>query len=201
VKSDVVDLSLGGDGVVYPDAMRHDAEAYTLLAGGALNILDIGGGYGELAYRLVNRSPSVRYVDVDLADTLYLAYGYLAPRLPDGAVSLGYDPNAPISLVPESHVPPFLRPDVVTNYRSWGEMCYADVARYFGLIGEWAPRYVVHENSMYHSDDPDASVFLHPELMIYDYPPLPGYTVVLSAPSDWSAGGGRYVRQVLRRHP
>lgn len=194
-----VDIAEGG--YIYHDTTRHDAEAWALLAGGARNILDIGGGYGGLALRLFRRCPTVRYVDVDLADTLYLAYGYLAPRLPNGAVSLGYDPNAPISLVPESHIPDGLRPDVVCNYRSWGEMAYEDVARYFALIGEWAPLYVIHENSMYHTTDTGASVFNHPEFLIYDYPALPGYTVIESAPSPWSAGAGRYVRQVLLRHP
>lgn len=198
------DAILCYDGMFYPDAPRHDGEAYRLIASGARLIIDIGGGYGGLALQLHRRAPLTRYVDIDLADTLYLAYGFLAAHCEAGTVALGYDPLARLSLVP-SHAVPLavrrLRPDVVTNYRSFGEMSYTAVSEYFAMIAEWRPPRVVHENAsgFPRPDDVDAAAFAYPELLTVQYPPLRGYVIRHGELAPWHAARGRYSRYELRR--
>lgn len=198
-----VDSLKDESGRFYPDTPRHDLDARWLTGLGVRRVLEIGGGYGGLALRLLQHRPAIRCVDIDLADTLYLAYGFLAARLPAGAVTLGYDPGAAISLVPDCRVPTEALGafDVAVNFRSFGEMGRDDVARYFALIEALAPPVVVHENAALRpADEPDTTHVSHPELLIADYPPLPSYTVRAQTVPPWIAGQSRYIRQKLVRH-
>lgn len=183
----------------FPDTIRHDAEAALLVAKGH-RIVEIGGGYGGMALALYHRVPALRYVDIDLADTLYLAYGYLASHLPEGAVALGFHTFAPISLVP-SHAIPDLHPcDTVCNYRSWSEMGAQAVGAYFHRIQEWAPRWVVHENvGRLDTYRPGDTGLDYPEVPVSAFPVLPGYVCRRDTPSPWLLGGARYVRQEWER--
>jgi hypothetical protein len=168
-------------------------------------ILEIGGGYGGMALRLYRHAPNLlHYVDIDLADTLYIAYAFLAPRMPAGAVVLGYDPQAAISLVPEHAIPGMEPYDLVVNFRSFGEMDRDTVARYFRLIEGWAPPYVFHENASYINErdsSPQALAVIladqaskpHKEFLMQDYPPLNGYQLRSWEQSPWEAGS-RYMR-------
>ena len=198
----VTSLVCSDRGEIYNDTPRHDATAAAVLAHRPRVVLDIGGGYGGLAWRLVARDPSVRVYDLDLVDTLYIAYAFLAPRLPAGMVTLGYDPDARICLLP-THVPGHLpAPDVVTNCRSWSEMPKAVVADYFARIAtEWRPAHVVHENANWPPSphESDAAAAKWPELLLDDFPPLPGYTASRPVAAPWTAGRGRYATQTYTR--
>jgi hypothetical protein len=179
-----------------PDTPRHDAEAAQLATRGHTRILEIGGGYGGMALSLWRRVPALRYVDMDLADTLYLAYAFLAPRLPVGSVVLGYDPDATVSLVSSHDIPAMGEFGVVCNFRGWGEMGRTEVARYFALIPSWTPQWVIYENAANRvglTELATGNVF--PEVQIRDYPRLVGYRRRATAPSMWAAGGGRFQRE------
>jgi hypothetical protein len=203
-------LEYPGDppGNMWPDAPRHDAEAYILI-GCACRIIEIGGGYGGLAFHLYQHDPEcLRYVGIDLADTLYLAYAFLAPKMPAGTVSLGYDPDAAISLVPSHDIPPLEGYEAVVNYRSFGEMEPAEIARYFRLIETWAPQWVIHENAsrIDPGSEPEALARYrrgvawrgYEDVPVQDFPAIPGYRIQVQDRSPWHMGD-RYLRTILER--
>ena len=191
-----------------PDIFRHDAEAALLMRAGLYRLIDIGGGYGGMALQffLHGAGRPLAYTDIDLFDTLCFAYAYLERRLP-GQVRFGKDATSPIRLVPSHDAPRGPQAiDAVVNYRSWGEMSPATVAHYFRLIAEWRPPVVWHENATQISpgslpsvlqDQADRQASYKRELLIHDYPDLPGYEVERSAPSPWKTGC-RYMRVALR---
>lgn len=210
--ADVARLQYPGDppDSMWPDALRHDAEAYILI-GNVSRIIEIGGGYGGLAFHLYQHDPeNLRYVDIDLADSLYLAYAFLAPKMPPGSVILGYDPDVPISLVPSHDIPPLVGYEAVVNYRSFGEMEPEEIQRYFTLIEEWAPYWVVHENASMvdPNSEPEGLAKYrqgvewrgYEDVPVQSYPPLPGYTLRMCEMSPWLMGG-RYIRTAFTRDP
>lgn len=171
------------------DAPRHYAEAARLLAvvPRPQLVVEIGGGLGGLARYFHALGSVFRYVDIDLADTLYLAYAVLAVVVGLDQVRLGYDPATPICLVP-SHAIPDLQPDLVLNYRSFSEMDQVVLERYFGLINTWQPARVVWENVG--SRIPRQ----YPEILLDQFPTLLGYTLAQREASPWSISS-RYVRE------
>jgi len=63
----------------------------------APQIIEIGGGYGGLAFHLTRILPKSRYIIVDLAETLVFSATYLALHAPEKRLFL-YDPETPVTL-------------------------------------------------------------------------------------------------------
>jgi hypothetical protein len=55
----------------------------SLLPPGRASIVEIGGGYGSMAYYLLRDRPQITYIDFDLPESLALASFYLLKSLPD----------------------------------------------------------------------------------------------------------------------
>jgi putative sugar O-methyltransferase len=66
-----------------------------LPSGGNQVVVELGGGYGGLAYYLNRDNPSVTYIDFDLPEMLALATYYLMKTLPNLQISLYGETNFP----------------------------------------------------------------------------------------------------------
>jgi putative sugar O-methyltransferase len=66
-----------------------------LLPSGGNQVVELGGGYGGLAYYLNRDNPSVTYIDFDLPEMLALATYYLMKTLPNLQISLYGETNFP----------------------------------------------------------------------------------------------------------
>lgn len=100
-------------------------------------ILEIGGGYGALAYYLKRRYPRATYVIVDLPRSLLFSGCYLAAALPDFDVHVFAPGRAnvvagAINLVSNLHLEqlPALHVDAAINTLSFAEMSADTVADY-----------------------------------------------------------------------
>jgi len=127
----------GGIGFRYPDGrfLNHDIARYQRAVNALwrcaevvnlrmtsthrrISILEIGGGYGAMAYHLHRILPGSTYIIVDLPETLLLTASYLTLHNPDKQVYL-YDPRDPTRIED-----PELRYDfiLVPPWRLW-ELC------------------------------------------------------------------------------
>jgi hypothetical protein len=116
--------------------LRAVADAYLPPRDGPLRVVEIGGGYGGMAYWLL-RMIDARYVIVDLPLVGVLQGYFLAQALGHEAVALHGEPPAQVTIVPDhalASVPlPF---DVLANKDSLPEIPHAAAAGYL----EWAGR-------------------------------------------------------------
>lgn len=64
------------------------------LTGPGATIVEIGGGYGHMAYYLLRDEPAIKYYDFDMPESLALAAYYLGCSFPERSLLLyGEDPN------------------------------------------------------------------------------------------------------------
>jgi len=70
------------------------------------SVLEIGGGYGGMAYYLLRDLPRIRYINLDLPESIALASYYLIKALPDRPFTLqGEEPTEPVaSLMPLQNI-------------------------------------------------------------------------------------------------
>lgn len=88
-------------------------------------VCEIGGGYGRLAYVFLKMMPNLKYVFVDLPETLILAYYFMKENgLNDRCVFL--TPNEVSEVKPELWV----------NIDSFQEMTYEIIGDYFKVISK-----------------------------------------------------------------
>jgi putative sugar O-methyltransferase len=109
-------------------------------------ILEIGGGYGGLAYHLKKRAPQARYVIVDIPESLVFSAIYLGTLFPDQRNVLVTSPEAiardldqpGFTFVPNHFCHRFeasgIRVDLAINTLSMSEMLVGQVAAYCELI-------------------------------------------------------------------
>lgn len=103
---------------------------------GEIRILEIGGGYGALAYWIKSAFPNATYTLIDLPESLLFSRLYLSLARPDIKMSVGVVPNKYGILF----VPNFLSDrldityDLVINTLSMSEMSSYQVNRYVDLI-------------------------------------------------------------------
>ena len=119
---------------------------------GAPLILEIGGGYGALAFFLKQRFPRATYAIVDLPRSLLFSGCYLAAALPGVEVRV-FKPEdevfAPgsVTLVANSLLHRLAVPvvDVAINTLSFGEMPYTAVADY----GRWLEQHLATDGLLF----------------------------------------------------
>jgi glycosyltransferase involved in cell wall biosynthesis len=119
-------------------------------ATGRATVLEIGGGWGGLAYQIRTLVPSVRYVIVDFPELFLFSATYLRTVCPDAKVVL-LEPDSPEDAVEDADivcVPNTLAgraaayaPDLLLNVASFQEMTDAQVSAYAALAhGAGCPR-------------------------------------------------------------
>lgn len=116
------------------------------------NILEIGGGYGNLARIMRLFNPKIMYVIVDLLDSLYCSYVFLRTHFPDARILFVTRPNevmdgydfvfVPTEFFSELKGRDF---DLVVNTCSLGEMNQSAVDRYMQFIN-YSARYFYSVN-------------------------------------------------------
>ena len=153
-------------------------------------VLEIGGGYGGLV-RQLKKQIDIQYVDIDLPETLYLAYYFLSKTGFDVKWALEGIPEADVVLVPtdRKHLVKGSF-DVVFNSYSLSEMGKSSSDEYLDLINtEWKPRSFFHENSNFLLF-PESE--RHIEILARDFPiDKEKYRKVYQAISPWQGSGGR----------
>lgn len=191
------------DGVLlYPGVCRADyfAAHVANLLGGQGSVVEIGGGYGEFAYRLLRRAPDIRYTCFDLPETLIKSSYFLMRAFPEKTFRL-YDnltADGQISLLPNFLLPQMQACDLTINTRSLSEMGRETVNEYVALICRFTRRYFVHENST----QPIPTFGTHFEIPASEFPIL-GFRKLGSHQSCWSSGGGpngRYAEYLYERN-
>ena len=128
---------------------RYYAQLVALYLAGALpeegTLLEIGGGYGGLAYLIRKVRPNLRYIAIDLPESLLFAGAYLTGTLPDGEAQVIASPDGVFNttsrliLCPSDFAPAlfeaFPRIDAAINFASFGEMGEAALDYYAGMLG------------------------------------------------------------------
>lgn len=108
---------------------------------GELRILEIGGGYGALAYWFKSAFRNCAYTIIDLPECLLYSALYLSLSLPDQRVSIGQADELPFGL---RFVPNYMAHalngefDLVVNTLSLSEMSARQIQTYAELVaGRW----------------------------------------------------------------
>ena len=154
-------------------------------------VLEIGGGFGGLAYHLLRRNRSIKYIGLDLPENALLQAYYLLSAFPDLRV-LTFGPDMPaitretLAEYDAIILPNFCLPeienalcDVVVNIRSFGEMSIDTLREYFAQIERISPLWIFHENIYKARDD---QFFGVPST---DFPVLNDYLLVAASRSRW----------------
>jgi hypothetical protein len=198
-----------GENLVSPDICRHDYHAYKLFKlvedMGHANaiIVEIGGGYGGVAYQLIKRDVSKKYlyVIIDLFETLCVQYFYLKSLGVEVEFSLGgciEKNSSKVILVPSEMADKIdIEVDIVYNCNSFSEMAAPTIQNYFDLVNKrWVPRYIFHQNS---------DVLLYPnsqrhvEIVSSEFPIDIAYKEIYRTLSPWAGGSGRYREYLYER--
>jgi putative sugar O-methyltransferase len=158
-------------------------------------VLEIGGGFGGLAYFLKKRCPHVRYIGLDLPENVALQTYYLAKAFPDARV-LSY--SATDTVIDEATwkdfdivlLPNFMLPqiasasvDLVINVRSLSEMPAETIAEYLLQIDRVGRMLFFHENLYRTRSGP-----LHGIPSVH-FPRMRNFVGVFSSDSRWPRYG------------
>ncbi len=112
---------------------------------GVARVLEVGGGYGALAYYIKKSFPNVAYTICDLPESLSMAAGYLAVARPDLETHLASMTSPETDALDRFHFLPNyvlpelahdLRFDLVINTLSLSEMSVRQIERYGALISQ-----------------------------------------------------------------
>lgn len=118
--------------------------------------LEIGGGFGGMAYYLVRDNPGLTYIDMDLPENMALAAFFLLSGCPDkkialyGEVNLATDdlsqydavmlPNFALKEIKDNSI------DLCFNSYSLSEMPMNTVAAYMGHFNRISSKFIYHIN-------------------------------------------------------
>jgi putative sugar O-methyltransferase len=121
-------------------------------------ILEIGGGFGGLAYQIVKHIPHVKYIGFDLPENILLQGYYLSCAFP-GLEILTYSKNITVltqDIISKYDIillPDFMIrevesgiADLIVNVRSLSEMPVGTITEYFKQIDRLGRLYFFHEN-------------------------------------------------------
>jgi hypothetical protein len=134
--------------ILNPTNCRYYAQLVSLYLGGALpehgTLVEIGGGYGGLAYLIRKARPNLRYIAIHLPESLLFAAAYLAGALPDEDTQIVTSPDdaieARLILCPSDFAPALFealpRIDAAINFASFGEMGEAAVDYYARMLSD-----------------------------------------------------------------
>ncbi len=121
-------------------------------------ILEIGGGYGGLAYQIMKKIPEATYIGFDLPENIFIQSYYLTCAFPDLKIlTFGENQNnLTRSAIKEYDIilmPNFLIPrtedavaDLIINVRSLSEMPYETIEEYIKQIDRTSRLFFFHEN-------------------------------------------------------
>ena len=151
------------------DYLHYYATEVNRLAGGQDHpvVMELGGGYGGMAYFLLKNSAKATYVDFDLPENLALTSYYLLRAFPElkvalyGEVELGDDTlrDNRIVLMPNFEIAKMSRDsaEVVFNSYSLAEMSADAIDEYIMQMTRISRRYFMHvnhtKNSLVKADD------------------------------------------------
>lgn len=196
--------------LIYPGVCRADyfaSHVARLLNNTDGNVVaEIGGGYGEFAYRLMRRRPTTKYLCFDLPEVILKSSYFLMNAFPEKRVLL-YDQLKPITtevidaydiiLMPNFALPSLadLSVDLLINTRSLSEMSRPTIEEYLRHVFRVTRRYFVHENS----NEAVPTFDDHIELPASQFPIDPSFAKVYAQKSPWFAGNGRYVEHLYER--
>jgi putative sugar O-methyltransferase len=154
-------------------------------------ILEIGGGFGGLAYYILKRIPGVTYLGFDLPENIFLQSYYLSCAFPELKI-LTYDasmtaltrdtiaaydivllPNFMLQHVESAAV------DLAVNVRSLSEMPAQTISEYLRQIDRVSRLYFFHENIF----KPRADSYHG--IVTSEFPPLCNFLLVAESESRW----------------
>lgn len=145
-------------------------------------IIEIGGGYGNLAHKIMTTLGDVqRYVILDLPETIEIQYYYLKSLFPDKKIIKGCpSPHEPFdfALVPGwemQQLTDWIKPDLIINMRSFGEMPPPVMKSYFDWIQE-----ISHTGTFFYTVN--RYVFTIHDSKLKDYPFDDRWDVLVSQP-------------------
>ena len=193
------------------DNPRHDYFALKLIRLGLslkkdkFTLLEIGGGYGGLCYQIFRRTKKVRYINVDLPESLYLAYYFLRKSMPKKQIKWVFDgltennlKEGSIFFVPAQTAKKITcKVDVVFNCHSLSEMSKKAVNGYMQMIDRWSPLFFLHQNSNFLLFPKSLR---HIEVLASDFR-LTKYREIYKAVSIWQGAGGRYREYLFKLKP
>ena len=130
-------------------------------------ILEIGGGYGGLAYFLNKNITDLTYIDLDLPENMALTAYYMLCCFPDKKILLyGEDSLDNIHKYDIAILPNFCIDDIkentadlVFNSYSFAEMAPETITYYINKIKKISKNYILHVNHSYKSSSLNADNF------------------------------------------
>ena len=185
----------------------HSQQVYNLVGGMGEKsvVVEIGGGFGGIAYYLFKIGFSGTYFGFDIPETLILAEYFLKKSFPDKKILIyngqecvtlddinNYDiilmPNFMLKMVPD------LCADIVVNTRSFSEMPFETISEYMLQIDRICKKYLYHDNANYKS---------HPdETPAHEFPIPLSFRLLTKVKSLWYTGltaQNRFVEYLYER--
>jgi putative sugar O-methyltransferase len=155
-------------------------------------IIEIGGGFGGLAYHLLCCRPSIKYIDFDLPENILIQTYYLSCIFPNAKISMYQEGTPPLTLEQlnnydivllsnfELKRTDSLIADLIVNVRSLSEMSYETINEYFAQIDRLGRLFFYHENIYEARKD---ELFGIPSSA---FPSLRNFVQISSGESRWS---------------
>jgi putative sugar O-methyltransferase len=119
-------------------------------------VVELGGGFGGLAYYLIRDNPGVTYVDFDLPEALALASYYLLKTIPDLHISLYGETNFPkeallapgIVMMPSFEIMKMPSKSAAVSFNSYSlaEMSPPTIRVYIDQIARITSEHFLHVN-------------------------------------------------------
>lgn len=121
-------------------------------------VVEIGGGFGGLAYHLLRCRPSIKYIGFDLPENILIQTYYLSCTFPNRRIFTYQGDSNPINrellnqndivLLPNFELPRVesLIADLIINVRSLSEMSDDTITEYFMQIDRIGRLFFYHEN-------------------------------------------------------
>jgi hypothetical protein len=175
---------------------------------GEARILEIGGGYGALAFGLKNYLPQASYTIVDLPNSLAFSGTYLTLLRPDLDISVGLE-RSPYGfrLVPVALAQQLTEEfDLIINTLSMSEMAVYQVAEYCRLMKE---TWIKNGGFFYEQNFDNTSVgLIHAEAVIDDhlekrksgFAPA-NFGLLRGKPSVWQSPGANVAVTLTTKFP
>lgn len=154
-------------------------------------VLEIGGGFGGLAYHLLHCRPSIKYIGFDLPENILIQTYYLSCTFPNARILTYQENSAPLDRNLLNHydivlLPNFELPrvessiaDLIVNVRSLSEMSCETISEYLKQIDRIGRLFFFHENI--HKARRDG-LFGIPST---DFPTLENFISIAASESRW----------------
>jgi putative sugar O-methyltransferase len=154
-------------------------------------VLEIGGGFGGLAYQILKRAPATKYIGFDLPENALVQAYYLSCAFPRARILIYDDAVTTLdaSLLDAYDavlLPNFMLPrmasdsaDLIVNSRSLSEMSAETIADYLQQIDRIGRLWFFHENIFKPRGDGIDSI------PSSEFPPMANHLIVASWESRW----------------